>query len=77
MQSTYLSRDFAEGLFNITVNAYRSGSSAPWTIDVVTHKDGNRVSPVWREQNRSYVNIETAQQAGRVGGLRMISDYCR
>lgn len=73
MQSTYLSRDYVEGAFQITVNAYRTGSAAPWTIDVVTHKEGERISPVWREYDRSYTRLETAQQAGLVGGRLMIS----
>jgi hypothetical protein len=73
MQSTYLSRDYVEGAFQITVNAYRTAATAPWTIDVVTHKGGERISPVWREYNRSYAKLETAQQAGLVSGRLMIS----
>lgn len=73
MQSTYHSRDYVEGAFQITVNAYRTGSAAPWTIDVVAHKEGERVSPVWRESDRSYLKLETAQQAGLAGGRLMIS----
>jgi hypothetical protein len=72
MHSTYLSRDFIEGAFNITVNAYRTGSTAPWTIDVVTHKDGERISPIWRQHDRSYARLEAAQQAGLAGGRLMI-----
>jgi hypothetical protein len=73
MQSTYLSRDFVEGAFNITVNAYRTGSAHPWTIDVVTHKGDDRISPVWRDYHHSYPLLETAQQAGLAGGRLMIS----
>ncbi|WP_268796702.1 hypothetical protein [Pseudomonas huanghezhanensis] len=73
MQSTYHSRDFVEGAFKITVNAYRNGSATPWTIDVVTRKAGERISPVWREYNRSYFKLEAAQQAGLAGGRLMIS----
>jgi hypothetical protein len=73
MQSTYLSRNYVEGAFQITVNAYRTGIAAPWTIDVVAHKAGERVSPVWREYDRSYLKLESAQQAGLAGGRLMIS----
>lgn len=73
MQSTYLSRDYVEGAFQITVNAYRTGVNAPWTIDVLTHKAGERISPVWREYDRSYAKLEAAQQAGLAGGRLMIS----
>ncbi|HEY0286130.1 MAG TPA: hypothetical protein VGC62_03840 [Pseudomonas sp.] len=73
MLSTYHSRDFVEGAFQITVNAYRAGAAAPWTIDVVTHKGDDRISPVWREYDRSYSRLEVAQQAGLVGGRLMIS----
>lgn len=73
MYSTYLSRDYLEDGFQITVNAFRSGASAPWTIDVVTHRGGERISPVWREYNRSYLRLESAQHAGLLGGRLMIS----
>jgi hypothetical protein len=73
MQSTYHSRAYVEGAFQITVNAYRTSTDAPWTIDVLTHKGGERISPVWREYNRSYAKLEMAQQAGLAGGRLMIS----